>query len=131
MSFESHSDGLGIMRDAQTAKRQSFVTGGGWSVHNIIAVHFRSPMPLQGECSAPFTRRRRQSGCTSGVDGGSGATGLVDGLNSSHGRVDWPVGRAEGAASGTADTNATHGLPAAADWTDPRPWPAPPWQLER
>ena len=31
MSFEPYSDSLGIMRDAQTAKPQTFRTGDGWS----------------------------------------------------------------------------------------------------
>ena len=37
VSFEPYSDGLGIMRDAQTAKPQSFVTGDGWFVYNLAA----------------------------------------------------------------------------------------------
>ena len=35
VSFEPYEDGLGIMRDAQTAKPQTFVTGDGWSVYNL------------------------------------------------------------------------------------------------
>ena len=31
------SDGLGIMRDDQTAKPQTFVTGDGWFVYNLAA----------------------------------------------------------------------------------------------
>ena len=37
VSFEPYEDGLGIMRDAQTAKPQSFVTGDGWFVYNLAA----------------------------------------------------------------------------------------------
>ena len=35
VSFEPYSDGLGIMRDAQTAKPQTFITGDGWFVYNL------------------------------------------------------------------------------------------------
>ncbi len=35
MSFEPYEDVLGIMRDVQTAKPQTFVTGDGWSVSNL------------------------------------------------------------------------------------------------
>ena len=35
VTFEPYSDGLGIMRDAQTAKPQTFVTGDGWFVYNL------------------------------------------------------------------------------------------------
>ena len=35
VSFEPYQDGLGIMRDAQTAKPQTFVTGDGWFVYNL------------------------------------------------------------------------------------------------
>ena len=37
VSFEPYSDGIGIQRDAQTAKPQSFVTGDGWFAYNLIA----------------------------------------------------------------------------------------------
>ena len=37
VSFEPYSDGLGIMRDAQTVKPQSFVTGDGWFAYNLAA----------------------------------------------------------------------------------------------
>ena len=37
VAFEPYSDGLGIMRDAQSAKPQSFVTGDGWFVYNQAA----------------------------------------------------------------------------------------------
>ena len=37
MNFEPYSDGLGIMRDTQTARPQSFVTGDGWFVYNLAA----------------------------------------------------------------------------------------------
>ena len=35
VAFEPYSDGLGIMREAQTAKPQTFVTGDGWFVYNL------------------------------------------------------------------------------------------------
>ena len=35
VAFEPFSDGLGVMRDAQSAKPQSFVTGDGWFVYNL------------------------------------------------------------------------------------------------
>ena len=35
VTFEPYSDGLGIMRDAQTAKPQTFVTGDGWFAYNL------------------------------------------------------------------------------------------------
>ena len=35
VNFEPYEDGLGIMRDAQTAKPQTFVTGDGWFVYNL------------------------------------------------------------------------------------------------
>ena len=35
-SFEPYSDGVGVMRDAQTAKPQNFITGGGWFVYNLV-----------------------------------------------------------------------------------------------
>ena len=35
VSFDPYGDGLGIMRDAQTAKPQTFVTGDGWFVYNL------------------------------------------------------------------------------------------------
>jgi len=37
VSFEPFSDGIGIQRDAQTAKPQSFLTGDGWFTYNLIA----------------------------------------------------------------------------------------------
>ena len=36
VSFEPYSDGLGVMRDAQTAKPQSFRTGDGWFAYNLV-----------------------------------------------------------------------------------------------
>ena len=36
VSFETYSDGLGIQRDAQTAKPQIFVTGDGWFISNLV-----------------------------------------------------------------------------------------------
>ena len=35
VAFEPYEDGIGIMRDAQTAKPQSFVTGDGWFTYNL------------------------------------------------------------------------------------------------
>ncbi len=37
VAFEPYSDGIGIQRDAVTAKPQSFVTGDGWFTYNLIA----------------------------------------------------------------------------------------------
>ncbi len=36
VSFEPFSDGIGVQRDAQTAKAQSFQTGDGWFTYNLI-----------------------------------------------------------------------------------------------
>lgn len=36
VSFEPFSDGIGIMRDAATAKPQIFVTGDGWFTYNLV-----------------------------------------------------------------------------------------------
>ena len=36
VSFKPFSDGIGIQRDAQTAKPQSFTTGDGWFTYNLI-----------------------------------------------------------------------------------------------
>ena len=36
VSFEPYSDGLGIMRDAQTAKPQTFAVGDGWFIYNLV-----------------------------------------------------------------------------------------------
>ena len=35
VAFEPYSDGRGTMRDAQTAKPQSFFTSDGWFVYNL------------------------------------------------------------------------------------------------
>ena len=35
VAFDPYSDGLGIMRDAQTAKPQTFQTDDGWFVYNL------------------------------------------------------------------------------------------------
>ena len=35
VSFGPHDDGFGIIRDAQTAKPQTFITGEGWFVYNL------------------------------------------------------------------------------------------------
>jgi len=37
ISFTPYSDGIGIQRDAQTAKPQVFVTGDGWFTYNLIS----------------------------------------------------------------------------------------------
>ena len=36
VSFEPYADGIGVMRDAQTAKPQSFRTGDGWFAYNLV-----------------------------------------------------------------------------------------------
>jgi len=36
VAFEPFSDGIGVQRDAQTAKPQSFSTGDGWFTYNLI-----------------------------------------------------------------------------------------------
>lgn len=36
VAFEPFSDGIGVQRDAQTAKPQSFQTGDGWFAYNLI-----------------------------------------------------------------------------------------------
>ena len=36
VSFEPYSDGIGIMRDAQTAKPQIFSVGDGWFIYNLV-----------------------------------------------------------------------------------------------
>jgi len=36
VSFEPFSDGIGVQRDAQTARPQSFATGDGWFSYNLI-----------------------------------------------------------------------------------------------
>ena len=35
VSFEPYEDGFEIMRDAQTARPQTFVTDDGWFVYNL------------------------------------------------------------------------------------------------
>ena len=37
VDFENSSDGLGLMRDTQTANPQSFRTGDGWFAYNPAA----------------------------------------------------------------------------------------------
>lgn len=37
VAIEPHADGVGIHRDAQTAKPQLFVTGDGWFTYNLLA----------------------------------------------------------------------------------------------
>ncbi len=36
VSFEPYSDGIGVMRDAASAKPQIFVTGDGWFTYNLV-----------------------------------------------------------------------------------------------
>ena len=36
VAFEPFSDGFGIMRDAQTAKPQTFRTGDGWFAYQLV-----------------------------------------------------------------------------------------------
>lgn len=36
ISFEPFSDGIGVMRDAATAKPQIFITGDGWFTYNLV-----------------------------------------------------------------------------------------------
>lgn len=36
VSFDPYSDGIGVMRDAQTAKPQTFITGDGWFIYNLV-----------------------------------------------------------------------------------------------
>lgn len=36
VSFEPLNDGIGIQRDAATAKPQYFVTGDGWFIYNLV-----------------------------------------------------------------------------------------------
>lgn len=36
VSFEPYSDGIGIQRDATTAKPQTFTTGDGWFTYNLV-----------------------------------------------------------------------------------------------
>ena len=35
VSFDAYDDGIGVMRDAQTAKPQTFRTGDGWFIYNL------------------------------------------------------------------------------------------------
>ena len=37
VAFDPYEDGFGIMRDAQTAKPQTFRTGDGWFPYNLAA----------------------------------------------------------------------------------------------
>ena len=36
VSFDPYADGIGVMRDAQTAKPQEFRTGDGWFIYNLV-----------------------------------------------------------------------------------------------
>ena len=35
VAFEPYADGIGVQRDAQSAKPQAFVTGDGWFTYNL------------------------------------------------------------------------------------------------
>ena len=37
VSFDAYDDGLGVMRDAQSASPQTFVTGDGWFIYNLVS----------------------------------------------------------------------------------------------
>jgi hypothetical protein len=37
VSFQPFSDGVGVMRDAATAKLQAFITGDGWFTYNLVS----------------------------------------------------------------------------------------------
>jgi hypothetical protein len=41
VSFEPYSDGIGIMRDAQSAKPQMFSVGDGWFIYNPVSNIYR------------------------------------------------------------------------------------------
>ena len=34
--FDHYGDGIGVMRDAQTAMPQTFRTGDGWFIYNLV-----------------------------------------------------------------------------------------------
>ena len=36
VSFDPYEDGIGVMRDAQTARPQTFITGDGWFIYNLV-----------------------------------------------------------------------------------------------
>ena len=36
VSFDAYEDGIGVNRDAQTAKPQTFITGDGWFIYNLV-----------------------------------------------------------------------------------------------
>jgi hypothetical protein len=36
VSFLSYTDGVGVVRDAATARPQTFVTGDGWFTYNLL-----------------------------------------------------------------------------------------------
>jgi hypothetical protein len=48
VSFQPYDDGIGIMRDAQTAKAQKFRTGDGWFTYNLVSnlLGISSKVPL-------------------------------------------------------------------------------------
>ncbi len=37
VAFDAYSDGIGVMREAQTAKPQTFQTGDGWFTYNLVS----------------------------------------------------------------------------------------------
>ena len=70
LSFDPYEDGLGIMRDAQTAKPQTFRTGDGWFACNMKE-DFRIDLEA-GTCTCPAgqaTRIIRPSGTRTGPTG--------------------------------------------------------------
>ena len=70
MSFDPYEDGFGIMRDAQTAKPQTFRTGDGWFACNMKE-DFRIDLEA-GTCTCPAgqaTRIIRPSGTRTGPTG--------------------------------------------------------------
>lgn len=36
VSLDLYEDGIGVMRDVQTAKPQEFRTGDGWFIYNLV-----------------------------------------------------------------------------------------------
>jgi len=37
VAFEPYEDGIGVQRDAASAKPQTFITGDGWFTYNLVA----------------------------------------------------------------------------------------------
>ena len=54
LDFEPFSDGLGLMRNAQTAKPQSFRAGDGWFAYNLpVNLDLRKPYCRTPETPVP------------------------------------------------------------------------------